>query len=288
MQRVKTFLSDGSNPNGRWFATDANAIQDAAAALTDLAQHISVADLAIGESSLLLSRFGAGQAQLAGMLRVTAGMLPGVFTTTQRDAIVSGKRPTGMVIFNSTTGQLEVNVGSDTTPNWQAAGTAVSGDLKMSALAVAPTGWLPCDGAAISRSTYAALFAAIGSAYGAGDGSTTFNVPDLRGRMPVGLGTHTDVNTLGKNEGAALGNRRPAHKHTVNDPSHTHPLTVTLSLGGATLRPKDEPASSNGQTIAGGANGVQAATTGITVGPQTGAEPTDSAAFAVVNFFIKM
>ncbi len=52
--------------------------------------------------------------------------------------------------------------------------------------ASAPTGWVLCDGAAISRTTYATLFAAIGTSFGTGDGSTTFNVPDLRGRVLVG------------------------------------------------------------------------------------------------------
>lgn len=50
----------------------------------------------------------------------------------------------------------------------------------------APIGWLLCYGQAVSRTTYANLFAAIGTAYGAGDGSTTFNVPDLRGRVAAG------------------------------------------------------------------------------------------------------
>lgn len=118
MNRIKTYLSDGTNPNGRLFANDVNSLQDAVAAITDLTQHISTGDLAIGESSLLLSRFGVGQAQLAGLLRVAAGLLPGVFTTTQRDAIVSGKRPTGLVIFNSTTNRLEVNAGTDPSPSW--------------------------------------------------------------------------------------------------------------------------------------------------------------------------
>jgi microcystin-dependent protein len=51
----------------------------------------------------------------------------------------------------------------------------------------APAGWLLCYGQAVSRTTYAALFTAIGTAYGSGDGSTTFNVPDLRGRVPAGV-----------------------------------------------------------------------------------------------------
>lgn len=52
--------------------------------------------------------------------------------------------------------------------------------------ATAPTGYLLCNGQAVSRATYAALFAAIGTAWGAGDGSTTFNVPDMRGRVAIG------------------------------------------------------------------------------------------------------
>lgn len=51
----------------------------------------------------------------------------------------------------------------------------------------APSGWLLCDGSPVSRTTYATLFALTGTAFGAGDGSTTFNVPDLRGRAPFGL-----------------------------------------------------------------------------------------------------
>lgn len=52
--------------------------------------------------------------------------------------------------------------------------------------ATAPAGWLLCYGQAVSRTTYSALFAVIGTAYGAGDGSSTFSLPDLRGRVPAG------------------------------------------------------------------------------------------------------
>lgn len=62
------------------------------------------------------------------------------------------------------------------------------GDLKLSAVAVVPSGWLRCDGAAVSRQTFSDLFAAIGTAYGGGDGSTTFNVPNFAGRAPIGEG----------------------------------------------------------------------------------------------------
>jgi microcystin-dependent protein len=64
-----------------------------------------------------------------------------------------------------------------------------AGTMQMYAGAVAPDGWLLCDGSAVSRADHAALFGAVGTAWGAGDGSTTFNVPDLRGRAPIGAGT---------------------------------------------------------------------------------------------------
>lgn len=63
------------------------------------------------------------------------------------------------------------------------------GDIKWSARATPSAGWLLCDGSAVSRTTQAALFAAIGTTYGAGDGTNTFNLPDFRGRSPVGAGT---------------------------------------------------------------------------------------------------
>jgi microcystin-dependent protein len=64
----------------------------------------------------------------------------------------------------------------------------------------APSGWVFCDGTAISRTTYAALFAVAGTSYGVGDGSTTFNVPDLRDRLPLGKGTNNG--TLGTQTGS--------------------------------------------------------------------------------------
>lgn len=64
--------------------------------------------------------------------------------------------------------------------------SAPAGTLVPFAAATAPTGWLLCYGQAVSRATYAALFAVVGTTYGTGDGSTTFNLPDMRGRVPGG------------------------------------------------------------------------------------------------------
>lgn len=82
----------------------------------------------------------------------------------------------------------------------------------------APAGWLLCDGQAVSRTTYAALFAVIGTVYGAGDGSTTFNVPDCRGRVVAGR-------DAGQAEFDALGKTGGAKTHVLTEaemPSHTH------------------------------------------------------------------
>lgn len=73
------------------------------------------------------------------------------------------------------------------------------GSIQMYGGTTAPSRWLICDGSAVSRTTYSRLFSAIGTAFGSGDGSTTFNLPDLRGRTPLGAGsiaasTMTDEN----------------------------------------------------------------------------------------------
>lgn len=97
----------------------------------------------------------------------------------------------------------------------------------------APTGWLLCDGSAVSRSAYARLFAAIGTAWGVGDGSTTFNVPDLRGRVPVGAGAGAGLTSraLADEGGAEAHTATVAHTHT--GPSHTHSLSGSAASGGA-------------------------------------------------------
>jgi microcystin-dependent protein len=84
-----------------------------------------------------------------------------------------------------------------------------------------PQGWLLCDGSAVSRSTYAALFTAIGINFGGGDGVNTFNLPDLRGRTVVGSGTgpgftpRTIGAKLGEESHLLSVNEMPSHAHTV-------------------------------------------------------------------------
>lgn len=109
---------------------------------------------------------------------------------------------------------------------------ADSGDVKLTARATAPAGWLLADGAAVSRTTYAELFAAIGTAYGAGNGTSTFNLPNLKGRVPVGQDTtQTEFDTLGETGGAKT--------HTLSTaemPQHTHGLRASGDeVGGYSL-----------------------------------------------------
>lgn len=90
----------------------------------------------------------------------------------------------------------------------------------------APTGYLLCDGSAVSRTTYADLFAAIGTAYGAGNGTTTFNLPNMKGRVPVGRdAAQSEFDTLGETGGAKTHTlteaEMPEHNHTFQLP-RTH------------------------------------------------------------------
>lgn len=95
------------------------------------------------------------------------------------------------------------------------------------AAAAAPAGWLLCNGAEVSRATYAILFAVIGETYGNGDGSTTFNLPDLRGRAVIGLDNlgGTPANRVTGAWADSLGGAAGAETHTLTQgemPAHTH------------------------------------------------------------------
>ena len=92
-----------------------------------------------------------------------------------------------------------------------------AGAVMSFAMNSAPTGWLACNGAAVSRTTYARLFDAISTVHGVGDGSTTFNVPDLRGMFIRGVGTHgTETTAVSGSFGAVQTDQNAEHTHTVN------------------------------------------------------------------------
>jgi hypothetical protein len=164
-----------------------------------------------------------------------------------------------------------------------------------------PAGFLLCDGSAISRTSFSALFGVLGTTWGAGDGTSTFNLPDTRGRVIVGYapGGHADVASIAANDGAALASRRPRHGHTngvtaghnlslpahghgvsdpghghgVNDPGHSHNFNASWHADGPNsgrLFPDTAGPAQGGLVIASGTGiSVQAAGTGVGVGNPT-------------------
>jgi len=168
--------------------------------------------------------------------------------------------------------------------------SAEPGDICMSAR-TAKTGWLLCDGAAVSRSVYADLFLAIGTKYGAGNGSTTFNVPNMSERVPMGAGTGAGLGSSGlqgttpngsAGPGRDLGDWFGENTHLLTDdesglPLHAHGIAAfnINSSAGNDIGASAETAgaktlSTNNQ---GGTNASQA---------HNNLQPS-----LVVNFFIK-
>lgn len=153
--------------------------------------------------------------------------------------------------------------------------------------ASAPTGWLFCDGSAVSRTTYASLFTAIGTTYGVGNGTTTFNLPDLRGRIPMGAGTGTREGASGSgviSGGTALTARsigewggEETHLLTGNESgiqAHAH----SISLGAAGSSSTTVASTNN----AAGTAGTTASQSGSAIDEHNNIQP-----FLVVNVIVK-
>jgi len=99
------------------------------------------------------------------------------------------------------------------------------GSIMSYAGATAPTGWLLCSGQAVSRATYADLYSAISTTYGIGNGSTTFNLPDLGNRFVVGVGSSYARNYKGGADSVTLTEAQTgvaAHAHSITDKTHQH------------------------------------------------------------------
>jgi len=207
-----------------------------------------------------------------------SGVLGGTSVTALR-AVASDSN--GLPIASATTA-TELGYVSGATSNIQAqinaitaSGTVPAGGMMDFGGTVAPTGWLLCDGSAVSRSTYANLFSAISTTWGAGDGSTTFNVPNMTRRTGMGSGG-SGTGTIGN----AVGNTGGEEGHTltqselsvalgtasssVTDPGHVHSLTGRNAGGAQNLIFANTGNSAAGSTNLSGS--VGSATTGISVG----------------------
>lgn len=128
-----------------------------------------------------------------------------LFKRKTSDEIANLPVEDGALIYNYETGATYLDYDDERIPTGGGMPTGDTfpiGAISPYAGSTAPTNWLLCDGSAISRVTYADLFTAIGTTYGSGDGSTTFNLPNLKGRVAVGRDTsQTEFDTLGETGG---------------------------------------------------------------------------------------
>lgn len=153
---------------------------------------------------------------------LSTGFRPGVCTSSTRPTAPF----TGQMIFETDTFVLNFWNGTA----WQGAVSAPAGAIEAYAGSTAPTGWLLSYGQAVSRTTYANLFAVISTTYGTGDGSTTFNLPDLRGRAVAGVdnmggSAASRLTSTVLSASNTLGATGGTETHTLTSaqmPSHTH------------------------------------------------------------------
>ena len=153
----------------------------------------------------------------------------------------------------------------------------------------APAGWLLCDGSAVSRTTYANLFTLVGTTFGAGNGSTTFNLPDLRGRAIIGVGQGSGLTnrTRGQTGGAEthqLGTTEiPAHQHYTFNTDSTGSGSPNVTAANTAVR--DNSTSSNATyTIHGTAN---AATVGLSSNTGGGTAHNNMQPFMALSYIIR-
>jgi microcystin-dependent protein len=155
-----------------------------------------------------------------------------------------------------------------------------SGTIAMWPTATPPTDWLLCNGAAVSRTTYSTLFILFGTTFGAGNGSTTFNLPDYRNKMPYGAGTVAIGATGGSADSIVVSH---THTATVTDPGHNHTYNQATNVSPQSGTATDCFTANSSQNTG-------TATTGISVtNASTGVSGTGAnlPPYLAINFIIK-
>ena len=140
---------------------------------------------------------------------------------------------TTRLFWRSDLGRMYYNKGTEGTPTWEGADVPV-GSIQMyvGGTADIPSGWLLCDGTAVSRTTYDALYDVIDEKYGVGDGSTTFNLPDYVSNFPRGAADDAGRGTTGGSSTHTLTeSEMPSHTHAISPNPHNHSSYGSTSGG---------------------------------------------------------
>jgi microcystin-dependent protein len=196
----------------------------------------------LGDSANVVAAFEQYHTSIAGDIDSKANKANPTFTGTANFATISSGNVTATTLAtlpaNTSIGSISateigyldgITSSVQTQLNTTNQFISPTGSIILWSTNTAPSNWLICNGATISRATYATLFAVIGTTYGAGDGSTTFTIPNLMGRVPFGRDSNqTEFDTLAETGGTktltiAIANL-PAHTHTgtTNNDTHNH------------------------------------------------------------------
>jgi microcystin-dependent protein len=237
------YIGDSSNNELVSFTTTASAVNQVNIANAATATNPVIS--AVGNDTNIgitltpkgTGRTNIGQLALDGTtITTTAAQLnfvTGVTSAVQTQ--LDAKAPLASPALTGTPTAPTASVGTNTTQIATTAFVAASqaaGEVSFFAMSSAPTGWLKANGAAVSRTTYAALFAAIGTTFGAGDGSTTFNVPELRGEFIRALADGRAVDT-GRALGSAQAEDLLAHSHGFRAYGGSGAVLPNISLNGS-------------------------------------------------------
>jgi len=278
----------------------------------------------LGSDGMRFNSVNANSVNLTGSLSVgLATAIGGNFTVSGNTSLGVNLTVTGAVTLqattnstSSTTGALILSGGAGIAGNINVAGqivtptmpagtanTAVAttafvinnsvptGALLMWSANSAPAGWLLCDGAAVSRTTYSTLFGVISTTFGSGDGSTTFNLPNYQNRAPFGAGGLYALAATGGSKDAVV----VSHSHsatststsTVTDPGHRHQVGTADRDGAGS--PSSTLVSGSGTNTTLANTGITVATSTSTTVNSTGSSGTDAnmPPYLAINFIIK-
>ena len=274
---------DIGNQNGANFRTDLNNVLDAIQTInsgtSEPTTKVAYMLWADTTNNLLKVRNGANNAWISlGSINTTnlglAGLASPTFTGTvtapeldltgntslKLPVGTTAQRPTGAtgdIRFNSTLSKVETYSGSV----WESVGGVPAGSVTCFAHSTVPSGWLECNGANVSRSTYATLFAAIGTTWGTGDGSSTFTLPNCAGEFIRGWDNGRGVDS-GRTFASAQSDQNKQHNHSVSitDPGHVHRVRVGTAGGSGGGNVSDRDSESPGTYVSGQ---IESSTTGI-------------------------